>query len=115
MGKKPEVKSVMEGLLQKLKKLVVVAQNGLQSDNETVGSCSANLLTLLFSNHKKLANYLPLSMRMSVWDAYRNSCLAQRWDDRLLENLVSTAREKELLPMVNAILQDLQNVSIKIG
>ena len=54
-------------------------------------------------------------MRISVWNAYRSSVLPQRWQDRLVENLISTAREKELLPMINAILQDLQNVCDRIG
>ena len=105
----------IEALLRKLKKLVAAAEKGLVSTDEDVGSSSANFLTFAFTNHKKFANYLPTAMRISVWNAYRSSVLPQRWQDRLVENLISTAREKELLPMINAILQDLQNVCDRIG
>ena len=107
--------SEIDGLLRKLKKLVGAAEKGLAAADEGVGASSAKFLTFVFANHKKFANYLPVAMRISVWNAYRSSVLPSRWQDRLVENLVSSAREKELLPMVNAILQDLQNVSNRIG
>ena len=107
--------SEIEALLRKLKKLVASAEKGLVSSDEGIGASSANFLTFLFSNHKKFANYLPMAMRIGAWNAYRSSVLPQRWQDRLVENLVSSAREKELMPMVNAVLQDLQDVSNRIG
>lgn len=101
-------------LLRMLGKLVEAAQDGLQSSDDAVGSSSSKFLAFLLSNQKKLANFLPATMRLGVWNAYRKCGLPQRWQDRLLLDVISAAREKELLSMINSILADLQTVSTKV-
>ena len=113
-GVAAEEPSKVKRLLRKLNQLVEVARKGLLSADDSSGSVSAQFLGFLLSHQKRFADFLPGRMRISVWDAYRQSCHPLRWEDHLIRNLLSNARPKELTLMVNGILQDLQSVSLKV-
>ena len=102
-------------LLSKLMRLVRVAESGIVSADDTFGSCSADFLTFLFANQDNFGGFLPVRMRGDVWNAYRASSLTVRWQDRLIQDLIVGAKEKQLLTMIDGMLEDLHIASLDVS
>ena len=113
-NEEPKKSLKIKALLKKLDRVVEAGRQGILSTDDSLGSIGSELIHFLLSHQKQLAAYLPASIRVGVWTAYRLSPHPPRWEDRLVKQLLLKASKKELVVMVNAILDDLQRVSIKL-
>jgi hypothetical protein len=100
-------------MLKNLPKLMEAARKGLMSTDEAVGSASAELISLLLAHQQLLSKYVTKEIKMSTWDAYRQSSNPTRWDDRLLRQLISKCNLKEFYAITNAMIDDLQLATVK--
>lgn len=103
----------IEVLIQKLSKLVEAARKGVQSTDEAYSTASSEFLAFIFSQQRSTVAQTAANARIGVWNTYRQSNNATRWEDRLLRSLIGKASKKELQIMINSIMEDFQNVSDK--
>lgn len=102
----------IEPLLSDLANIIRVAQQGLLSTDDELGSASTEFFAfLLTSKCKSLTSHLPCGLLVNVWNTYRQSCHPPRWEDRLLRQLIGMSSKGEMLTMMNGILKDLQTVT----
>lgn len=103
----------IEALIVKLPKLVEVARKGVLSTNEAYSAASSEFFAFIFAQQRSSVAQMAASARIAVWITYRQSQNPSRWEDRLLRAIIGKASKKELLIMVNAIMEDFQNVSLQ--